>query len=143
MDDADTTPRVRGRPFQRGFDPRRNEGGRRPDPLSTAIREALTDADLAAIARAVIGRACGGDLDAIRLLFDRVEGKAVSRVEMRREEPRPPNPYMAYSIEELDQIIEKLDQIEALEGQLRGDEPQPTGRLGTRREHRLPAPSRR
>jgi hypothetical protein len=49
--------------------------------LSDAVRRQLSDSnDLGAIAKALIGKAKKGDLEAVKIIFDRLEGKAVSRI---------------------------------------------------------------
>src|SRR5690348_4492668 len=71
----------RGRPFQRGDDPRRNRGGKPKALLSQAAAEALTPADAAATMQQVIAQAKRGELPAIAMLWDRLEGKAIARSE--------------------------------------------------------------
>jgi hypothetical protein len=54
----------------------------RPKARATAIlRETITDDDLRAIWKQTIQDAKGGDKDARRDVFDRLEGKAVARTE--------------------------------------------------------------
>ena len=73
--------RVIGRPFQKGDDPRRNRAGRPKALLTAAIAEALTDADAKKIIGVVIEQAKAGDLQAVGMLWDRLEGKAIGRNE--------------------------------------------------------------
>jgi len=76
-----TTPkRVVGRPFQKG-DPRINRGGRPPALLSKAMQAVVSDEDAEAIMKRVLAAAKKGDLQAIQMLWDRMEGKAVARNE--------------------------------------------------------------
>ncbi len=50
--------------------------------LTDAVRRQLADSsDLEAIAKALIGKATEGDLEAVKIIFDRLEGKAVSRID--------------------------------------------------------------
>jgi hypothetical protein len=71
----------RGKPFQQGPDPRRNNGGRRATPISAALARLLTEDDALEIAAIVIARAKAGDLRFVQFLADRLEGKAVARNE--------------------------------------------------------------
>jgi hypothetical protein len=71
----------RGKPFQQGPDPRRNNGGRRATPISAALARLLTEDDALEIAASVIARAKAGDQWSIQFLADRLEGKAVARNE--------------------------------------------------------------
>lgn len=71
----------RGRPFQKGVDPRRNVGGGRPHVLTAAVMDAVTPAKAKAVAAKVLALAEAGDLQAIGMLWDRLEGKAVARSE--------------------------------------------------------------
>jgi len=78
----DTAPkRVVGKPFQKGADPRRNAGGRPPALLTKAMQSVVTDADAEAIMKRVLTAAKKGDLQAVQMLWDRMEGKAVARNE--------------------------------------------------------------
>lgn len=84
--DAQTAPvaaqkRVPGRPFQKGDDPRRNRGGRPPALLTKAMQSVVTDADAEAILKRVLAAAKKGDLQAVQMIWDRMEGKAVARNE--------------------------------------------------------------
>jgi hypothetical protein len=50
--------------------------------LTDAVRSQLAENnDVGAIAEALIGKAKRGDLEAVKILFDRLEGKAVSRID--------------------------------------------------------------
>ena len=70
-----------GKPFQPGDDPRRNRGGRPKALLTQAITDTLTVEDASAIISRVIADAKAGDLQAVQMLWDRMEGKAVARQE--------------------------------------------------------------
>ena len=70
-----------GRPFRPGYDPRRNPGGRPRDPLTADLRAQLTDEEIATLNRTLIAYAKAGNLKAIALIYDRLEGKAVARQE--------------------------------------------------------------
>jgi hypothetical protein len=72
--------RVVGKPFVKG-DPRINRGGRPPALLSKAMQEVVSDADAAAIMKVLLAAARKGELQAIQMLWDRMEGKAVARQE--------------------------------------------------------------
>lgn len=73
--------RVVGKPFQKGVDPRRNAGGRPKTILTAALSETLTAADATAIMKVVIAQAKSGDLQAVAMVWDRLEGKAIARAE--------------------------------------------------------------
>lgn len=68
------------KPFVKG-DPRINRGGRPPALFTQALQGKLTAARAERIAEQVLALAEAGDLDAIRLAWDRLEGKAVAREE--------------------------------------------------------------
>jgi hypothetical protein len=70
-----------GNRFQKGVSG--NPFGKTKSALLTdAVRRQLTDSnDLEAIAKALIGKAKKGDLEAVKIIFDRLEGKAVSRID--------------------------------------------------------------
>lgn len=72
--------RVVGRPFVKG-DPRINRGGRPPALLSKAMQQIVSDADAEAILKRLVSAAKRGDLQAVQMLWDRMEGKPVSRQE--------------------------------------------------------------
>ena len=69
-----------GRPFQPGQSG--NPGGRAKGRLLSAVlRQKLTEEDKDAIAQVIIDGAKRGELDKIRELFDRTEGKVPNRNE--------------------------------------------------------------
>lgn len=72
--------RIPPKPFVKG-DPRINRSGRPKQLLTRAIAATLTDKDAASIVKVVIAKAAGGDLEAVKLLWDRLEGKAITRNE--------------------------------------------------------------
>jgi hypothetical protein len=78
---ATAPKRIVGKPFQKGDDPRRNRAGRPKALLTAALAETLTDDDARAIMKQVILDARGGDLQAIAMLWDRLEGKPIGRNE--------------------------------------------------------------
>jgi hypothetical protein len=78
---ATAPKKIVGRPFQKGADPRRNPGGRPKALLTAALSATLTEADARLIMQQVITDAKGGDLQAIQMLWDRLEGKAIGRNE--------------------------------------------------------------
>ena len=68
------------RPFQKGQSG--NPGGRpKGTSISSVLRSRLTDDDKLAIADALIAGARKGEVDTIRELLDRTEGKAIGRDE--------------------------------------------------------------
>lgn len=71
----------RGKPFQKGGDPRRNTDGRPRTIGTAALRRIITDDDLEKMWRQTITDAIEGDKDARRDILDRLEGKAVTRAE--------------------------------------------------------------
>ena len=71
--------RVVGKPFQPGQSG--NPGGRRPAILSRAIVAKLTPEEADKIAAELIKQATGGDLHAIAMLWERIEGKVPNRNE--------------------------------------------------------------
>lgn len=78
---AEQKPRPSGlRPFQKGQSG--NPGGRpKGTSISAVLRARLTDEDKIAIADALIAGARRGEMDKIRELLDRTEGKAIGRDE--------------------------------------------------------------
>lgn len=71
--------RVVGRPFQKGQSG--NPGGRRPAVLSRAVFAKLTDEQAEQIAAELIEKAIAGDLQAISMLWERIEGKVPNKHE--------------------------------------------------------------
>jgi hypothetical protein len=71
--------RVVGRPFQKGQSG--NPGGRRPAVLSRAVFSKLTDTQAEKIAAELIEKATAGDLQAIGMLWERIEGKVPNKNE--------------------------------------------------------------
>ncbi len=70
-----------GNRFQKGVSGNRF-GKTKSALLTDAVRRQLSDSnDLGAIAKALIGKAKKGDLEAVKIIFDRLEGKAVSRID--------------------------------------------------------------
>lgn len=78
MDTA--TRRVVGRPFQKG-DPRINRGGRPKAILTHALMATMSEDDAAKILKGVVALAKNGDLQAVQMLWDRLEGKPIGRNE--------------------------------------------------------------
>lgn len=70
-----------GRPFQRGTDPRRNLGGRPPQPIRAALARKADEATLDRIVDVALSQAQAGDAAARQWIADRLEGKAVARNE--------------------------------------------------------------
>jgi hypothetical protein len=60
---------------------RQPENRRRPDPLLSAVKAKLSEDDAVAIAERVISDAKAGNLQAVAMLWDRLEGKAIARQE--------------------------------------------------------------
>lgn len=71
----------RGVPFQKGTDPRRNLGGRRPSRATQALHEAIKDNDLVAMWRSGMAAAQGGDAKWAALIAAYLDGKPVGREE--------------------------------------------------------------
>lgn len=69
------------KPFVKGHDPRRNVGGRPKAVLSHALLATMSDADAEDILKVVVAAAKKGDLQAVQMLWDRSEGKAIARQE--------------------------------------------------------------
>jgi hypothetical protein len=76
MANPNPSPATRFRPGHRG-----GPGGRLRDPLTRAMRERSTPEDIDAIVRTLIDLARAGNLQAIQMIWDRLEGKAVARQE--------------------------------------------------------------
>lgn len=74
------TRKLRGKPFEKG-DPRINRGGRPKQLLTRAVADTLTEEDSRKIIGKVIAKAKQGDLQAVQMLWDRLEGKAIARAE--------------------------------------------------------------
>lgn len=98
---ATAPKKVVGRPFQKGADPRRNLGGRPKAILTAALLATLTEADAEAIMTQVIVDAKAGDLQAIAMLWDRLEGKAIGR-----NEAGAPGEFTGLEDKPLEEIIE-------------------------------------
>lgn len=72
--------------FQKGHDPRRNLNGRPPRKSMTAhLEEAATDAARKKIAKAAINKAKNGDLAAAQFIFDRIDGKVPTRIDITQQ----------------------------------------------------------
>lgn len=80
--------------FQKGYDPRRNLAGKPKGArhFSTLIREAITkvandtgDSDDKLIVKALVAKAKEGDLKAVDIVFDRVDGKAEQTITLDGE----------------------------------------------------------
>lgn len=93
-----------GKPFAKG-DPRINRGGRPRQLLTKAIADTMTEADAKSIVAVVIKQAKGGDLQAVQMLWDRMEGKAIARKE--QGEPGEFTGLEDRPTEELLRIVEK------------------------------------
>ncbi len=82
MNAAKPRGRPRGRPFGAGADPRRNTtSGRRPNPATAALREAVGDQDLRDMWRAGIGYARDGSVQWAGLIAAYLDGKPIARAE--------------------------------------------------------------
>ncbi len=66
-----------------------NPAGRAPykNSLKVALEEALTKSDRRDIARAVVALAVGGNMEAIKFIFDRIDGKVKDQITF--EQPGP------------------------------------------------------
>ncbi len=69
-----------GRPFVKD-DPRINRRGRPKAILTQALMAMMGDGDADAIIKRVVALAKSGDLQAVQMLWDRIEGKPVARNE--------------------------------------------------------------
>jgi hypothetical protein len=76
MANPNPSPATRFRPGRSG-----TPGGTARDPLTGALREQLTDEALDAIVGALIALARAGSLEAIEMIWDRLEGKVAARQE--------------------------------------------------------------
>lgn len=74
-----TQKRVVGRPFQKGQSG--NPSGRPRNVFTQALHNGVTPEIAAQITQQLIDLALSGDLKAIEVLLDRIEGKAVARQE--------------------------------------------------------------
>jgi hypothetical protein len=107
------------KPFRAGPDPRRNTAGinQYTDPLNRLLHTKLIEGDgaqdrLDKIAEVVIAFAMAGSPEHLKILFDRLVGK----VPVRQEIGGPgafSNPYMEYSLEDLNRISKELEEIES------------------------------
>lgn len=59
-----------------------NPGGRKRSPLSDALRKDLTPAKAASVAATLLAEAEAGNMQAMSILFDRVEGKPLQPHEL-------------------------------------------------------------
>ncbi len=71
----------RGKPFERGHDPRRNTSGVRHRPSTAALYEAASDEDLQRMWVSGLGRAIGGDVRWASLICTYLDGKPLGREE--------------------------------------------------------------
>lgn len=76
---APSNPIPNNKPFAKGVSG--NPSGRPKDVLTHAIREKLTPDQASALADKLMALAMAGDLKALEIVLDRVEGKAVARQE--------------------------------------------------------------
>jgi hypothetical protein len=75
-------PRGKGRPFQKGYDPRRSVGSA-PNPMTRALREVLAESpeDMKTAWRVALTFACSGKIDALLAIAAYSDGKPVARQE--------------------------------------------------------------
>lgn len=79
---------IRDHQFQRGYDSRRNLGGRpKRTPFTDELRQLLEESDqkgtrMRELARTVIARALRGNIQAVDLIACRLEGKPKQNVEL-------------------------------------------------------------
>ena len=71
----------RGRPFEKGQDPRRNLGGSRPQRATQALLKAVSEDDLVAMWAAGLAFAKAGDAKWAALIAAYLDGKPVARNE--------------------------------------------------------------
>ena len=109
--------KARGRPFARGGDPRQWRGGRGKMPLTDALRTTLSDDDIEAVIGALLALAKGGNIQAIRELFDRLEGKAVARTEQGEPGDFIRPDLSAFTTEELRTFITRVNRRKPAEEQ--------------------------
>lgn len=102
------------KPFQKGDDPRRNKGGRPKDSVTALWRRLLSEVDGKerkgrtrgeALFHKAYSLAMGGDVAAIRLIVERVEGK-----------PRQPVTLTLDQRDKYERMVDRLIADEAAEG---------------------------
>ena len=71
----------RGKPFERGHDPRRNMSGVRHRPSTAALYEAASDEALEKMWAAGLARAIAGDVKWASLISHYLDGKPLGREE--------------------------------------------------------------
>jgi hypothetical protein len=85
-----------------------NPAGRPKHILTAALRGTITDADMTAMAKKLIDRAKKGDLHAMAMVWDRLEGRPVQRNENSGPDGGPQE--FEHKFEQLsdDQIVDVL-----------------------------------
>jgi hypothetical protein len=101
-----------GRPgtFQKGHDPRRNLGGRKPSRATQALHEAITDGDLVTMWKAGIREAKAGNEKWAALIAAYFDGKPVAR----QEDGKPGDfglDLNEWSVDDLERVAKKLRRV--------------------------------
>jgi hypothetical protein len=118
--------RPRGKPFERGHDPRRNMNGVRHRPSTAALYEAASDEDLEKMWAAGLARAIAGDVKWATLIVAYLDGKPLGREERGQPGEFQRIDLSQYSSEELRAFIKAVKPPpEDPAAQLRAAEPSP------------------
>jgi hypothetical protein len=100
MANPNPSPATRFKPGHAG-----NPGGRLRDPLTRALRAALTDEDLTAIVETVIAFAKAGKIEYVQMIWDRIEGKVVAR-----QEAGDPGAFTGLEDVPTDELIRRIEE---------------------------------
>jgi hypothetical protein len=98
------SPATRFRQGQSG-----NPGGKPKDPFLRALRTRLTDEDAATMLDVLIAMAKSGNLKAIEMLWDRLEGRVVAR-----QEAGDPGAFTGLEDVPTDELIRRIEEYRKL-----------------------------